>query len=81
MVIVSTIDKMVCAAIINTAAIVKEELKLVAPFLSINRHRERATKFERVRVQNVREQERKRGCQGQQPCCLVQQCESNESRV
>jgi hypothetical protein len=42
------------------ATIVEEELELVAPFLPINRHQERATKFEqRAREENVRDQERK----------------------
>jgi len=35
-----------CAATINAATIVEEELELVAPFLPINRHREIAVNFE-----------------------------------
>ena len=46
------------------ATIVEDELKLVAPFLPINRHRERAAKFEQNREENKRDQERKRGYQG-----------------
>ena len=42
------------------------------PFLPINRHQESRTKRE---CECYKEQERQRsGCQGQQPCCLVQQC-------
>ena len=38
--------------------IVEDELELVAPFLPINRHRERAAKFEQRR-ERKREEERK----------------------
>jgi len=45
------------------ATIVEEKLELVAPFLPINRHRKRASKFEYEK--RTREtQERKSGCQG-----------------
>jgi hypothetical protein len=49
------------------ATIVQEELKLVAPFLPINRHRKRERRVWGVESKANREEERKRGCQGQQP--------------
>jgi len=70
------------------ATIVEEELELVASFLPINKHRERERESKvREGCENVkRPREKVRGCQGQQPCYLVQQpcylvqqCENNGS--
>jgi hypothetical protein len=45
-----------------TATIVEEELELVAPFLPINRNRERESRVWGVKSKAKREEERKRGC-------------------
>jgi Tat protein secretion system quality control protein TatD with DNase activity len=59
------------------ATFVEEVLELVAPFLPINRQQESRANGERglkrTRERYVR-RERRSSCQGQQPCCLEQQC-------
>jgi hypothetical protein len=47
--------------IINAVTIIEEKLELVAPFLPINRHQERATKFVREIVSAVDKTKEKEG--------------------
>jgi hypothetical protein len=59
----------------TTPTIVEEELELVAPFLPINRHRERAAKFEQVESKAI-ENKRKRGAAKGSSCNGSKRAES-----